>query len=195
VSWKSYVTLCDEIGVGATRMVYDNGHLHIMTTSSEHEQVKAITGRMLGYWATEKDWPVTAFGQTTLRRDDLRVGLEADESYYVQTPAPPPTPGEFDLHAYAPPDLAIEIEITRSSVDKVSIYGRLGVGEVWRWTGQRFVVLVRQPDGQYAPQDQSRCLPQLPMDELAELVRYALSDGQPAAMRLLRDRLRSGPAQ
>ena len=192
VSWVSYVTLADEIENGATRMTYDNGQLQIMTTSSEHESVKKITARLLEYWATEKRWPVTGWGQVTLRRRDLLVGLEADECYYVTTPVPPAMPGEFDLTVYPPPDLAIEVEVSRSAIDKVSIYARLGVGEIWRWTGQRFVVLARGPDGQYGERTESVCLPQLPMDTLAGLVRHAIEHGHPAAMDVLRDRLRPG---
>ena len=33
-----------------------------------------------------------------------------------------------------PPDLVIEVDITRSSLDKLSIYAALRVPEVWRYT-------------------------------------------------------------
>jgi Uma2 family endonuclease len=121
----------------------------------------------------------------------LLVGLEADECYYIQTPVPPAEPVELNLKTYPPPDLAIEVEVSRGSLDKVSIYGRLGVGEVWRWTGDRFVVLVRQTSGAYIEQAASACLPDLPMEQLGELTRLGIEQGQPAAVRALRDRLRS----
>lgn len=190
VSWTSYTQLADEIETGGTRIIYDQGQFEIMTTSAQHEQVKKITARLLETWAYENDWPVTGWGNVTLRRRDLRVGLEADECYFIETPVPPATPGEFDLMTYPPPDLAIEVEITRSAIDKISIYARLGVPEIWRWTGEQFIVLHRQDDGQYAIRDASRFLPDLPMADLGELVRLALRTDQLTAVRTLRDRFR-----
>lgn len=190
IPWASYTHLADEIENNNVRVTYDNGCLEIMTLSYEHEGVKTIASRLLETWAYEKNWPVTGCGQMTLRRQDMLIGLEPDECYYVRPDPPPMMPGLFDLHTYPPPDLAIEVEVSRAAVDKVSIYARLGVPEVWRWTGERFVVLQRGTGGQYAERSASALLAELPMDVLAELVRFAIEHGQPAAVRRLRDRLR-----
>ncbi|HQU42966.1 MAG TPA: Uma2 family endonuclease, partial [Pirellulales bacterium] len=40
----------------------------------------------------------------------------------------------LDLRVDPPPDLAIEVDLTHSSLDRMSIYAALGVPEVWRAT-------------------------------------------------------------
>lgn len=191
VTWEMYDHFLQDFGHGGTRVVYDNGMMEIMTVGSDHECVKTAAARLLEFWAVEKDWPVNGYGNVTLRRKDLRVGLEPDECYYIITPPPTSSRGELDLSIYPPPDLAIEIEITRSSIGKTSIYARIGVPEIFRWTGDRFIVLERLPDGDYAERDRSRFLPDLSVDELSELTRLAIQTDQPTALKALRDRLRS----
>ena len=43
---------------------------------------------------------------------------------------------ELDLAVDPPPDLAIEVDISRSSLNKLSIYADIGVPEVWLYDGQ-----------------------------------------------------------
>ena len=76
---------------------------------------------------------------------------------------------EIDLLVDHPPDLAIEIDITSSSLDRLEIYAKLRIPEIWRSDGQSLEILVLQPDGAYRASPTSLCLPQLPV---AELVRF-----------------------
>jgi len=46
--------------------------------------------------------------------------------------APGGTSGERYLHV-DPPDLAIKIDVSNSSLDKMAVYAELKVPEVWRW--------------------------------------------------------------
>jgi Uma2 family endonuclease len=194
VSWELYDLAAREMCHGGTRMVYDNGTLEIMTVGRHHELVKKSAARILEYMAVELDWPLNGFGNVTLRRRDLCIGLEPDECYYINTPMPEPDStdkgAELNLLKNPPPDLAIEVEITRSSVDKISIYQRIGVCEIWRWTGDGFIILHKQPDGKYAHINNSMMLPDLDITLLASLTTLAIEHGQPAAMRALRNRLR-----
>jgi Uma2 family endonuclease len=190
VSWELYDHFLRDMGHGATRMVYDDGRLEIMTVLPEHEEIKKAAARLLEYWAVEAGWPLVGFGNVTLRRRDLRIGLEPDECYYIVTPRPRSTKGELDLLSNSPPDLALEIEVTQSSIGKVSIYAQIGVREIWRWTAQGFLVLERDADGQYQQRDQSRLLPDLNLATLSELTLLAIKDGQPTALAVLRGRLR-----
>lgn len=189
VSWELYELASNEMCHGATRMVYDNGRLEIMTVGGQHEMAKTAAARVLEVLAYEYDWEVNGLGNVTLRRRDLRVGLEPDECYYVTSPMPPIEEGELDIRNYPPPDLAIEVEITRSSIDKISIYQRLGVQEIWRWTGEGFRVLFRESPGNYVTKESSQILPDLDLSLLAEFTLVALQQGQPAALRALRKRI------
>ena len=61
-----------------------------------------------------------------------------------------------------PPDLAIEVEISRSAIDKLAIYGDLGVSEVWFYDGESLRMCVLQSDGRRTKREtRSSQLPQL----------------------------------
>jgi Uma2 family endonuclease len=61
---------------------------------------------------------VLAYGAWTLKSPPNQSGLEPDECYLV---------GDQDKPT---PDLAIEVVWTSGGIDKLEIYGRLGIGEV-----------------------------------------------------------------
>ena len=63
-------------------------------------------------------------GATTLKREDLDKGLEADESFYLASLSLITDVEHLDMNVDPPPDLAIEIEITRSALNRLGIYGR-----------------------------------------------------------------------
>ena len=42
---------------------------------------------------------------------------------------------QLDLKFHPPPDLAIEVDVTSSSLDRFGIYAKLGVAELWRLDG------------------------------------------------------------
>src|SRR5437667_250218 len=65
---------------------------------------------------------------------------------------------QIDLTVDPPPDLVIEIDPTRSSLDKLPIYTQIGVPEVWRYIGQRLMILVLR-EGAYHERNDSAALP------------------------------------
>ena len=107
-------------------------------------------------------------GSTTWNREDLDKGLEADESFYLGDLARIADPDNVDLAIDPPPDLAIEIEITRSILNRIGIYGALGVPELWRFNGITLRVLLRQDDGPYLQSSASAAFPDVPMDAIAQ---------------------------
>lgn len=192
VSWTFYDQTLRELQATHRhlRVTYDEGRMELMTLGDLHERAKAALGRLLELYALEKDIPLTAIGSLTCRRKGLRKGLEPDEGYYVQTPAPPPTPRPLDLDQYPPPDLAVEVDITHSSLDRQAIYAALGVPELWRYDGQQVIVLLRQDDATYAVAPRSRAFPDLPMDVFNRHLQLALTGPQHQAIRAFRDWLR-----
>jgi Uma2 family endonuclease len=101
--------------------------------------------------------------------------LEPDESYSIGKKQPIP-------------DLAIEVTITSGCINKLAIYARLKVPEVWFWEdGIIDIYCLRHPDknnndptqysqdenGQYEKVDRSELLPDLEIDLLAEHSRMA----------------------
>jgi hypothetical protein len=79
---------------------------------------------------------------------------------------------ELDLMVDLPPDLALEVEITRSSISKMPIYAALGVPELWRYDGQilRIYELI---DGHYMSRDSSVCFPNFPIAKCEEVLQQA----------------------
>jgi Uma2 family endonuclease len=125
-----------------------------------------------------------------MRRRKLARGLEPDECYYVQTPAPPTTEGEFNLSVNPPPDLAIEVEISETVISKIPIYAALKVKEVWRYVGGRITPLHLDRRGEYQPKKKSLAFPQLDMQRFNKFVAQALVEGDLKAIKALREWVR-----
>src|SRR5262249_46264972 len=68
-----------------------------------------------------------------------------------------------------PPDLALEMDITRSSLDRLGVYAALRIAEVWRCDGESVQVYVLQPGGAYEPRPASPRFPSLPVSEVVPL--------------------------
>jgi Uma2 family endonuclease len=62
--------------------------------------------------------------------------------------------------------LAVEVDISRSSLDQLSIYADLGVPEVWLCDGATLKVYQLQPDRVYAQQSRSPSFPFLPLEQI-----------------------------
>ncbi len=89
--------------------------------------------------------------------------------YYVQNEPRMRNRRELDLAVDPPPDLAVEVEVSRSSVQKMPIYAALGVPELWRYDGEilRVFELVK---GQYKSRKGSVCFAKFPVAKAEELL-------------------------
>ncbi len=87
----------------------------------------------------------------------------------------------LDLAVDPPPDLAIEVDVTRSVMDRLGVYAALRVPEVWRFDGQAVEAYTLATDGRYERIANSAALPFLPLDELGPLVQGAAANGDDAA--------------
>lgn len=166
------------------RITYDRGMLEIMPVGAPHERWKDLIGSLLTIFAVETGAPLTGVGNWTLRREMLSRGLEPDECYYIQNEHLVRGRLELDLERDPPPDLAIEIEVTRSALNRISIYEALGVAEIWRFDGETFTVLIRGGDDRYSEAESSLSLPTFP---LAEVQRRLATFGETDQTTWLRD--------
>ena len=166
------------------RISYDRGVLEIMSNSAAHERWKKLISSLLEAYCVAAGIPFAALGQWTFRREDLDRGLDPDECYYLRHEPLVRGRTDLDLTADPPPDLAIEVEVTRKVVDRLSIYAELGVPEVWRYDGSALTVLLLGPDGAYKAATASRAIPSLP---LAELTRRLAAWGTTDQATWLRD--------
>ena len=121
-SWQQYETLLATLGddFPNLRLNYLEGTLEIMTTSSEHEELKTIIRMLLEAYFLEAHIRFHGIGSATFRKATKLRGLEPDECYCLGQKK------EF-------PDLAIEVVLTSGIINKLDIYQGLGVAEVWKW--------------------------------------------------------------
>src|SRR5205807_982439 len=151
----------------------------VMTLSSRHENRKKRLGRMVETLTEELTIEIASFGSMTCRREDLDRGLEADELYWIEHEAMVRDRDEIDLTIDPPPDLALEIEISRSSLDRLAIYAALQIPEVWRWDGETLTVMLLTARGTYRASRSSQAFPFLPLAEFAKfLARTDVSETQ-----------------
>ena len=115
----------------------------------------------------------------------MQRGFEADEGYYIQNASAVAQKGELDLSIDPPPDLIVEVDINRSSMDKEPVFHSLGVPEVWRYKGDQLTILARTGTG-YAQVPQSRVLPDLPIGRVVETLRQRTSVGETKLIREFR---------
>lgn len=76
----------------------------------------------------------------------------------------------IDLAIDPPPDVAVEMGITRSSLDRMAVYADLGVPEVWCFDGTTLHVERLQSDGRYAERDRSDCFPFLALEQVSRFL-------------------------
>lgn len=170
VSWERYEGLLRDFEGRHIRLTYSQGDLEIMTVSSKHERCKSLAARLFEVLTEELDIPVLSLGNTTYKREDLARGLEPDECWYIKHEALMREKEEIDLNIDPPPELVIEVEISRSVINRLEIYARLGVPEIWRYDGETLRVCVLTDGGNYVDVDRSATLPQVPLDGLARFL-------------------------
>ncbi len=170
VSWDTYERLlADHLDASSPRFTYDQGVLEIMTLSSGHEGFTEVMAAMAELVAEERGVEFMNLGSTTFRRRDLKRGLEPDKCFYLQNVERIRGKKEIDLLVDPPPDLVIEVEITRRAVSKLPIYASFGVPEIWLSDG-RGVSILRLAAGEYKSSEQSEVLPPLTESVLSDFL-------------------------
>ena len=102
-------------------------------------------------------------------REDLRRAVEPDQCYYLANEPLVRTKDQIDLDVDPPPDLFVEVEISRTVVDRLKVLAALGVPEVWCCNVDGIRVLHLQ-DGEYADAAESHYFPGFPIPRLHEFL-------------------------
>jgi Uma2 family endonuclease len=137
ISWSTFEAILKETGdKRGYRFAYDGDVLEIMTPLYEHENPRVQLDRFIAILAEELEIEIKSAGSMTLKRSLLRKGIEPDNCYYIQSEPLVKDKQTLSLETDPPPDLAIEIDITHSSINKLELYAALGVTELWRYNGQ-----------------------------------------------------------
>jgi Uma2 family endonuclease len=191
ISWQTYESLVNELAEQpGIRLNYDRGTLEIMTPSDPHEGNKEILGRFVETVTEELNVEIRSLGSRTCKREDLARGLEPDKCYYIENESLIRNVKQIDLNEYPPPDLAIEIDITSSSINRMELYASLGVPELWRYDGSRLIFY--QLEGQqYVEREVSPHFPFLSPSEIIRFLETQENVGETSMIRGFRQWVRS----
>jgi Uma2 family endonuclease len=161
-----------------------------MTTSPEHEGYKSLLSRLIDVLSEELNLEIRGFGSTTYQRQDLDRGLEPDECFYIANQARMRGVRRRDLTRDPPPDLVLEIEVSRSAVNRMALYASLGVPEVWRFDGETLAAYLLDASGQYAPSERSPTFPSVALEDFVRFARLGDDQGETTMARAFRAWLR-----
>lgn len=166
VDWTTYEKFLDAFCERRVRLTYDGENLEFMAPTWNHEWLKRRVALVVPFIAAELDIDVQGAGSMTFRREDVNRGIEADDCFYIGENARQMVGLRIlDLNRDPPPDLALEIDISRSSLDRAEIYARLKVPEIWIADTQGIQPYRLSEEGTYVPVERSGWFPTLPLDE------------------------------
>lgn len=178
ISWEHYELLLAARGERPQpHMAYLDGVLEIMATSEDHERIKCWLRSLLEVYMLETGMDFGGYGGYTMKLELKLAGIEPDQCYRIGLDQ---TRGRW-------PDLAIEVVWTHGGIDKLEIYRRFGVSEVWFWDDDEIHVYELVGDA-YVRRERSERVPGI---DLAALVRYLDEPVMSTAMRAYRDALRA----
>lgn len=160
MSWAEFESFLQIRGESVSpRIAYLDGVLELMAPSKSHEGIKKRIARLLEYWAITEGITLGAFGSTTLKQRKGKAGAEPDECYVVNR-----------SEMTSVPDIAIEVNWSASGLDKLELYHRLGVPEVWLWENEHLQIYRWRSSG-YGKRAKSSFLPTLDVKWLEPFIR------------------------
>jgi Uma2 family endonuclease len=117
IDWKTYTRLLHvfEKSHRRFRLTYDRGTLEIMSPLWQHEGPADLLGCFIVVLTEELDMRRRAGRTVTLRRRRKQRGLEPDNCYWIANAPQVQGKRHLDLRVDPPPDLAMEIDVTRRS--------------------------------------------------------------------------------
>lgn len=190
ISWQEFEDILAELGEDcASRLAYDQGILEIRMPLSEHEKAKVIIGDLLKILLDELEMNWEPYGSTTFKKEEMKVGIEPDDSFYIKNYNRTSGKERIDLTVAPPPDLAIEVDVT--SKTQLSVYEGLGVPEIWRYENRKLQINVLS-NGKYIEVSESPTFPKIPIIEgITQHLEMSRIDGTSNALRAFRKWIRN----
>ena len=149
ITWEGFETLLALRGEHSRpKLAYLDGAVELMTTSREHEGIKANVGCFVDAYCLERGVRFAKYGNWTLKDELAKIAVEPDECYSIG-----PNPRDK-----ACPDLVIEVVWTSGGLDRLEAYRQLGVSEVCFWEDMALAPFVLGARG-YERRERSVCLP------------------------------------
>jgi Uma2 family endonuclease len=168
VTWEDYLKLLDATPDFSLRHTYDEGTLEMMSPRKEHDWVGSLAARMIETLAFVMDFPIQSIGSTTLRAAKGGRGLQPDKAYYLAHEPQVHCKETYEPEKDPPPDLVIEIDVTKSSIPRLPVFAKIGVPEIWQSHRGR-LQFYRLSRGKYVASQRSVAFPFL---KPADLMRF-----------------------
>ena len=160
VSWEQLEQLDINLAGTGARLTYLDGILEIMSPlSDEHEDSKKTLAMLVEVYMRIKNIRFYSRGSPTLGKRENKTRREPGESYNLGIKK-------------SIPDFILEITVTSGGINKLEIYKRLGIPEVWFWEEGLRSVYCLQAD-EYQKVTKSALLPELDLELLAKYSRMA----------------------
>jgi Uma2 family endonuclease len=170
VDWSFYEQVLRAVGDRRIFVTYFRGILEVMSPSYEHDWSAERLSMLIRIVCDELDVEVVGAGSTTFRRRRVSAGLEPDRGFYIGNVKAILGKRRIDLNSDPPPDLAIEVEISRRIGERQSVYEALRVPELWRYSRRGLRVLQLSVTGRYLEQGHSAAFPALPLEQVHHFV-------------------------
>src|SRR5262245_19596426 len=191
IDWRTYKgfgdLLPDRPGL---RLTYDRGNLEFMSTSPKHEIYKKNMSRFMEMVAEAFNKPFVGAGNMTFQHEELDRGFEPDDCDWIDSEPAMRGKLTWDPTADPPPDLALEIEVSRSALNRMAIYAAFRIGEVWCFDGDELRVYRLQPNGTYQRVESSAVFPGINLDGLVPFIKMLETQDVLTVMRAFREWLR-----
>jgi Uma2 family endonuclease len=143
--------------IGGVRFTYLDGVLEIMNVSLEHEESKTTLALLLEAYMRAKGVRFYGRGSATLGSKEIGGKKEPDESY--------------NIHSKKPiPDLVIEVIVSSGGINKLELYQRIGIPEVWFW--EDGVLKIYHLQENYQLVEKSNLLPDLDLKIFSKYINY-----------------------
>jgi Uma2 family endonuclease len=195
ISWEIYEKLLEIFSDRSIpRITFYQGVLELMVPLPEHETYSWTLGQFIVVMTEEMELEIRGVKSSTWRSQPKATGKEADESFYIQNEAKVRNKLQIDLTVDPPPDLAIEVDLTHSSIDAMSVYAELKVPEVWLWRKGRLTINLLK-EGGYVESENSLAFGSFPVKEIAQFMNFESDKGHNAKMREFREWVRANLPQ
>jgi Uma2 family endonuclease len=183
VAWMDYQRFLSALGDYNLRHTYDGWHLEMMPPRKDHNWIKSLIGRMIELLTYEFGIPIQSVGSTTLTADEVTQGVQPDEAYYIAHEPSVRGKRTYNSAIDPPPDLIVEVDVTKSSLERMPTFALLKIPEVWRHGKNQTKFFQLQADGTYLEVEQSIAFPFL---RSADIQRVLDQSGQVEENALLR---------
>jgi Uma2 family endonuclease len=141
VSWETYERLLeDHLDSSAPRFTYDQGVLEIMSPSAEHEWYNQLVSDLVKLLAREMRIDLLDLGSTTFKLAWEKQGFEPDSCFCVTHIREVRGKARIDTAVDPPPDIVVEVAVTRPSISKFPLCAHFGVPEIWTYDGSRLAM-------------------------------------------------------